>query len=443
VRKRPIGTLVLFLFASIFLVACANGTVSDVPPGVGTTPDAGPAGAEPPATGLLDEALPTRTPAPTATPGLIAREVEAVTTETGMAWTYFLGLSTTDWINLGISLAAVGLGYLLGTILIRRILPAVARRTTTELDDKFLDRVGSDLRWLLVVIVMNWSTRRLGFVNPDLKDLLSDLYFILGWGIALQAAWRLIDLGGRWYHERSIQAGREEELGPIIVLLVRGCRVVLLVTGLVVLLSHFGANVTVIAVAVALGALALSLGARDTIADAIAGFIILVDRPFRVGDRIEIEGEGTWGDVVDIGLRTTRIRSRDNRLVIMPNSLIGRNKVNNYTYPDPSYRIRTNVQVAYGTDIERAEQLIVDAVRQVPGIVPDAEIEVLYDEMGDSAMVLGIRWWIESYVNARRSRDQVHRALQTSFDDAGIEMPYPTQSLHLYNESEVTDDSAT
>jgi hypothetical protein len=173
-RQKPIGTLVLLLLASIFLLACSDATVPAALPGAGTTPTDSVVGAEPTATGLLDEALPTRTPAPTATPGLIEREVEAVTAETGLAWTYFLGLSTTDWINLGISLAAVVLGYLLGTLLIRRILPAVARRTPTELDDRFLDKIGSDLRWLLVVIVMNWGTRRLTFVNAGLKDLLSD-----------------------------------------------------------------------------------------------------------------------------------------------------------------------------------------------------------------------------------------------------------------------------
>ena len=133
----------------------------------------------------------------------------------------------------------------------------------------------------------------------------------------------------------------------------------------------------------------------------------------------------------------------DNRLVIMPNSLIGQNKVSNYTYPDPHYRIQSSVKVAYGTDIEFAEQLIIDTVLQMPGLVADKEIEVLYDEMGESAMILGVRWWIESYIDARRRRDQVHRALQKALDAAGIQMPYPTQSLHLYNESELTDDSAT
>jgi small-conductance mechanosensitive channel len=231
-------------------------------------------------------------------------------------------------------------------------------------------------------------------------------------------------------------------LAPLITLLARIFRALLLVTGLAILLSHFGANTAAFAVALALGGLAISLAARDTVADGIAGFIILVDRPFRIGDRIEIEGEGAWGDVVEIGLRTTRIRTRDNRLVIMPNSLIGQNKVSNYTYPDPHYRIQSNLKVAYGTDIEFAEQLIIDTVQQVPGVLPDAEIEVLYDEMGDWAMTLRVRWWTESYVDARRIRDQVHRALQKALDAAGVEMPYPTQALRLYDESATVQPAA-
>jgi MscS family membrane protein len=438
---RFLRRLAPLLVLSLCLLACEP--VTSVEP----TPEfPGVSGGEAPiatATGVLDELLPTRTPAPTATPGLIARGVEEVAAETGLAYTYVLGLSTSDWINLGISLLFVVLGYLVGTLLIRRILPPIARRTPTDLDDRLLEKLGPDLRWLLVVFALRLATDRLTFVSAGVKDLMADACFLVGLAIVMQAGWRLIDLAGRWYGERSRGAGREEELAPLITLLARIFRAVLLVTGLVILLAHFGANTTALAVALALGALAITLAARDTVADAIAGFIILVDRPFRLGDRIEIEGEDAWGDVVDIGLRTTRIRTRDNRLVIVPNSLINGNQVVNYTYPDPHYRIQSSVKVAYGTDIEFAEQLIIDTVRQMPGVLPGAEIEVLYDEMGDSAMILCVRWWIASYADARRSRDQVHRALQKALDAAGIDMPYPTQSLHLYNESEVTDDSAT
>jgi small-conductance mechanosensitive channel len=216
-------------------------------------------------------------------------------------------------------------------------------------------------------------------------------------------------------------------------------RVVVAIIGVTILLSHFGVNVTGFAAALGIGGLAFSLAARDTIADAIAGFIILVDRPFRIGDRIEIQGAGTWGDVTDIGLRTTRIRTRDNRMVIVPNSVIGANQVINYTYPDPRYRIETHVGIAYDTDIETARRVLVEAVRDIEGVLPDKPVDALYIEMGDSAMIFRVRWWIESYVDTRRVLDRVHTALQHALDEAGIESPFPTQSVNLLMEQKAAD----
>jgi small-conductance mechanosensitive channel len=190
-------------------------------------------------------------------------------------------------------------------------------------------------------------------------------------------------------------------------------------------------NITALTTSLGLAGLALSLAAQDTLADAISGVIILVDRPFRVGDRIEISGLGTWGDVTEIGVRTTRIRTRDNRMVIVPNSSIGKSQVVNYTYPDPRYRVQTEIGIGYGTDIEHARRIIVETVEKVEGILPDKPVDALYIQMGDSAMIFRVRWWIESYIDTRRMFDRVHTALQEALDKAGIDMPFPTQTLQI------------
>ncbi|MEJ2736029.1 MAG: mechanosensitive ion channel family protein [Anaerolineae bacterium] len=388
-------------------------------------------GPEPTETRLLEGVVETRTPVPTATPGRIEREVNRLASRAGLTWTEFLGLSVADWINLGISLAFLLAGYLVGTWLIRSILPRLVRRTETGFDDAFLAQAGSGLRWLVVLVILHFSTNRLVFVNSELKTILADIYFVMGMFLAVRIVWRSVDLADRWYTERAVQTGRADELAPVITLLVRVGRVVVAIIGVTILLSHFGVNVTGFAAALGIGGLAFSLAARDTIADAIAGFIILVDRPFRIGDRIEIQGVGTWGDVTDIGLRTTRIRTRDNRMVIVPNSVIGANQVINYTYPDPRYRIETHVGIGYGTDIETARRVLIEAVQDIEGVLPDRPVDALYIEMGDSAMIFRVRWWIESYVDTRRVLDRVHTALQHALDEAGIESPFPTQSVNL------------
>ena len=250
---RFLGRFALILAFSLCLLACEG--VASVEPSHGTSPRA-----------RQENEPPVPTPPACWTscfrpgprrrrqrPGVVASGAEESTAETGLAYTYVLGLSTSDWINLGISLLFVVLGYLVGTLLIRRILPPIARRTPTDLDDRLLEKLGPDLRWLLVVFALQFATDRLTFVGAGVKDLMADVYFFVGLAIVMQAGWRLIDLAGRWYGERSRGAGREEELAPIITLLARIFRIVLLVTGLVILLAHFGTNITALAVALGLG----------------------------------------------------------------------------------------------------------------------------------------------------------------------------------------------
>jgi small-conductance mechanosensitive channel len=142
---------------------------------------------------------------------------------------------------------------------------------------------------------------------------------------------------------------------------------------------------------------------------------------------------GTWGDVVDIGLRSTRIRTLDNRLVIIPNNRISTDQIVNYTYPDPQYRIQIEIGIGYGQDIEKIRNIIIDTVSQVEGVLPDKPVDALYVEMSPSAMIFRVRWWIQSYVDTRRMFDRVNTALQEILDNAGIEMPFNTYDIRIVN----------
>jgi small-conductance mechanosensitive channel len=208
----------------------------------------------------------------------------------------------------------------------------------------------------------------------------------------------------------------------------------------IMLLSLYNINVNALIAALGVGGLAISLAAQDTLSNVIAGVMIMIDQPFRVGDRIEIQGLGTWGDVVDIGLRTTRIRTRDNRLVIVPNNSIATDQVVNYTYPDPQYRIQIEIGVGYGQDIEAVRQVIIDAVSNVEGVLPDKPVDALYVEMGPSAMTFRVRWWIESFVDTRRMFDRVNTALQKALDEAGVSLPFDTMDINIVHMPGVEND---
>ena len=290
-----------------------------------------------------------------------------------------------------------------------------------------------------MVFTLHFATKRLAFLSIGTKLFLSDVYFVLLLLLAVGITWKMIDVAAKWYRGKSVEVGNEAQLGPVISWLVRLAHVLVITTAVVILLAHFGIDVFAFAAALGLTGFAISLAARDTIADVIAGMTIMIDRPFRIGDRIEIQDEKTWGDVTDIGLRTTRIRTRDNRLVIVPNSIISKNQIINYTFPDPRYRIQTHVPIGYGTDIKTARRVMIGAVRHVEGVLADKPVDALYIEMDNTAMIFRVRWWIESYEDTRRMFDKVHTALQEALEAAGIEIPNDIFDVNLKMEGEDSD----
>jgi MscS family membrane protein len=369
--------------------------------------------------------------APTATPGIIALTVAQTVGSISPNAQRFLGLTAEDWVNLAISFLVVVLALTLVTRLVIASLRGLARRSPTPYDEHFIDAIRPYIRWLLGLVALEFATTRLQFLSPAFKQWLSQVYFILIIGIIVIGLWKLVDSFSLWYREKIESQGEKEEKEAISLLLDRTARFLVIAVGLIAVLDNLGFNVSALLAALGIGGLAISLAAQDTIANMISGVIILIDQPFRVGDRIEIQELDTWGDVVGIGLRSTRIRTIDNRMVIVPNSSISNNQVVNYTFPDPRYRIQTEISVAYGSDLRQVRQVITQSLLGIEGVLQDKPVDILFLEFGESAMNLRVRWWIESYMDARRITDRVNEAIFTALDQAQIEMPAPILTVEL------------
>lgn len=344
-----------------------------------------------------------------------------------------LGLSTSQWVDVGISLAIVVAMLIIGRwvarIILGRLVRRLARGTSTELDDAILDAVRTPLYWLAVILAAQFAVARLQFLPERWDPAIKDVFFVLFMIVGFSSVWRLVVVVFTWYG-KTLDRRSEQPLSPHLLPFFR--RVTLIILGailIITLLSHFNVNVSALVTTLGIGSLAVALAAQAALEDTVNGFTVMVDQPYRVGDRIEILDLNTWGDVVDIGLRSTRIRTRDNRTVIVPNSILGKSLVVNHSYPDPVYRIEVHVGIAYGTDIEFARQTMIDAVRGADQVMPDKPVEALFLEFGDSALIFRVRWWIESYVDTRRIFDKVNTAIYYSLNQAGIEIPFPQRDI--------------
>lgn len=343
-------------------------------------------------------------------------------------------LTTDQWYSLGISvlilLATAVLGRWLIKILLERVLKRIIGSTKTTLDDVILDAIGPPLYGLALILALQYALARLDFISEALSTSLGHFYFLVYLLIALIISWRLVNKVGDWYQKR-LAATTEIDLGEQLLPFLRRVAIILLtVLAGIIVLDRFDIEISGLVATLGIGSLAIALAAQAALADTISGFVIMIDRPYRIGDRIELLDLDTWGDVVDIGLRSTRIRTRDNRMVIVPNSLIGKSLIVNHSYPDTQYRIQIHLGVAYGTDIEKARQVIIEAVSGVEGVLPDRPVEALFLEFGDSSLIFRVRWWLESYVDTRRMFDRVNTAIYNGLNQAGVELPFPQRDLH-------------
>ena len=141
--------------------------------------------------------------------------------------------------------------------------------------------------------------------------------------------WKLIDLSFIWHRVKAVPEEQVDHIASLRYLFRRFLRGLVVIFAVTLILSNYGINITIIWAVLGGFAIALLIAGQDMLSDMIYGFILLFDQPFGVGDRIEIKELNTWGDVVEIGIRTTRVRTRDNRLVVYPNSIIGRSQVVN------------------------------------------------------------------------------------------------------------------
>lgn len=344
------------------------------------------------------------------------------------------GLNQTQWQEIGMSLLIFIVATIIGRLLIRRILLPIVKRiigqSSTTIDDVLLEAIATPAYWLFIIFAAQYAISRLDFLDGALQLQIADVYFVLYLSIVFVLAWRIVSDLSQWL-ATDFGDGKEAALGQQLMPFISRVALIIItiITG-IILLGHFNIEVSGLVATLGIGSLAIALAAQEALSDTIAGFIIMIDRPYRIGDRIELLDLGTWGDVMDIGLRSTRIRTRDNRMAIVPNSVIGKSLVVNHSFPDEQYRLEIEVGLAYGTDLEKARKVLIDAVSQVDGVVQDLPVEALFLHFGDSSLVFRVRWWLDSYVETRQMFDQVNSAIYKALGKAGIEIPFPQRDVH-------------
>jgi MscS family membrane protein len=179
--------------------------------------------------------------------------------------------------------------------------------------------------------------------------------------------------------------------------------------------------------------LAIAFAAQDIFANFMGGAVIAMDKPFKVNDRVKIDDY--FGDVTCVGTRSTRIRTLDNQIVIVPNKKMLDSYVVNYAQPDSRLKVRIPIGVAYGTDVNRVKEILIEIAREqaqeVPYILTDPAPLVYFLEFGASSLNFQMIVWTNDFSLTWEVQDLINTRIAERFLQEGIEIPFPQMDVHL------------
>ena len=203
----------------------------------------------------------------------------------------------------------------------------------------------------------------------------------------------------------------------------------------VIAFDILGLNVMPFVAGAGIMGLAIGFAAKDTLSNLIAGVLLIIDRPFEVGDRIETwsspPGSSSWGDVLHIGLRATKIKTTDNIIIVIPNNSIMRRDIVNYTILSRMIRIRIEVGISYDANIARAKEIILNIVQSVESVLDDPAPNVHTRSFGESSIDLRAIVWISDAREKNNTISFIIENIKLEFDKEGIEIPYPKRDVMI------------
>ncbi len=340
---------------------------------------------------------------------------------------------------------AIFLGIVVGSIIVAKmvywlfgnVVKKLARKTKTKLDDILVDMLEEPVVLGIVTVGLYIGYNKfLSFPEGhSMHEFSSATFHIL---IAINITWliaRTIDALIEEYivplTEKS-ESDLDDQLMPIVK---KGVRSIIWILGIIVALNNAGYNVSALIAGLGIGGLALAMAAKDTVTNIFGGITIFVDKPFKINDRIKADGFD--GTVTEIGIRSTRLKTLEGRIVTVPNHKFTENSVENVSMEE-TRKVVLNLGMIYDTTPAQMEQsmaLLQTIADEHKELILEEDTKVGFNAFGDFALGIIFIYYIRKESDILETQTTINLEILKRFNENGLEFAFPTQTLHLENAS--------
>lgn len=315
-----------------------------------------------------------------------------------------------------------------------RWLKKKADTTDTQLDNIVLEAIGGPLVVGIIAVSVYAALTRFDIVPESLSwlitnQLITTVFILLGAWICSAFSYKIIRTYGTAIAEKT-KTDLDDRLIPLLEI---AAKYLIWFIAFLLILATFNVDITPFLAGAGIAGIAIALAAQDLLSNFFGGAIITMDKPFVIGDRIKFDQY--FGDIVSIGPRSTRIRTLDNQIVIIPNSKITSNIVVNYAQPDVRLKVRIPFSVAYGSEMSRVKAILLEiaceAQVKTPWVLAEPKPLVYFLEFGESGLNGQLLLWTNNYDNSWDVQDYVNSRIEKRFREENIEIPYKQVDIHV------------
>lgn len=326
-----------------------------------------------------------------------------------------------------LSFVFTAIGYYIIKYAVVRPWGRVVMSTDTAWDDKLHRPVANRAYFFLFVgaaqLSLIWVSDQASF-NDDISSYFSAIYILTATSIASVSIKHIIPMVMDRFTEKS--SVTVSGSNPLITFTLR---FVVWFGGMYLSLTEIGVELFGVLASLAVFSLIIGLAVQQTLGNIMNSFLLAIDRPFEIGDRIEVDG--TWGSVVGTGILSTKVLDRDERLVVIPNNTLVSSTIVNHARGGGDGMARRisiviDVSVDYRENIEHVKLTMVKIARDCEYVIDEPKPQVLLTELGDFAKVFRLFGWVNDYSDEWLARDWLLRTIDSTFSDEGINIPYPT-----------------
>lgn len=341
--------------------------------------------------------------------------------------------------KIGISIVLVSLSLLVSKYLIIRPWFKLVKKTKNELDDILVVPISNRLYFFVLIGGINLSVVWIDTQNNIIESLIpmfSASYILIGASIASVTVSHIVPvIMNRFTDKSNVTVSGSNPLLTFVF------RAVIWFGAIYLALSELGIELFGLLASLAVFSLIIGLAVQQTLGNIVNSFMLAIDRPFEVGDRIEVDG--MLGSVASVGILSTKILTREEKLVVIPNNTLVQTTVINHARGGGDgiarrLSIILDIGVDYNESIDHCKYTLLDIARQCPQALSSPPPRVLLLELGDFAKVFRVFVWIDDYTDEFIAKDWLLKTIDERFNDEGIVIPYPT-SIELHGQSQLNE----